>query len=104
MLKTRITVNVTQKHIANGQRNKCSQCPVALAVAERLHLPIPDSRWDNRLGVTDKYVFFYKESIQSDLPVKAMQFVCNFDDRKPVAPFSFWLNVPECLVPVENKL
>ncbi len=82
-----IQVKVTRKHINNGVRRTCSQCPVALAIAEKLNVLTPDvSVAQSRLYVFDKDC-----RVAMNTPDKVRRFIEKFDERQPVRGFTFEL-------------
>ena len=95
-----VTINVTREHIAKGKPFSTRFCPVALAVKE-----IASERMEvetSSVGVvtstfsvyfvhyTEKEVFRY----HIPLPYDAEKFILDFDNRKPVYPFSFDIEIP----------
>jgi hypothetical protein len=81
----KITIDVTQDDIKEGEKASAEFCPIACAV-RRL---FPDSyiRVDDLLEVgpddSDKDSEYY------DLPESALEFIHNFDIGRHVEPFSF---------------
>lgn len=80
-----MTIEVTQEHIAAGERHECGRCPVALAfIAAGFNV-----------SVCPVYVEFYKPGRPGDficrrnLPHEAGLFIYRFDKGEPVAPFTF---------------
>lgn len=87
----KLTVNVTRKHIDEGVIGQHALCPVALALMEQ-HPP-KDGDWfvlgpyvDRNDGAGHKRLA---------LPTAARAFTYNFDRLRPVAPFTFEIEVPE---------
>lgn len=75
-------IKVTQKHIKKGKVASCGECPVALAIKERLQS-------------NDVAVFISSVNINVlpyILTQKAARFVKDFDKGKRVRPFSFNLS------------
>jgi len=84
-----MTINITQDHIANGEKMACRRCPAALAIADAT-------------GIRDVYVngasvgFYlhsHRESV-SMCPGSLATFVRDFDAGYDVEPLSFDLEVP----------
>lgn len=79
----KILVNVTARDIENGEAGVCSMCPIALALKRKglkgWVLPVS-------VMVDGTYVV---------LPENASDFIEMFDNKKPVKPFKFWLEVGE---------
>ena len=81
-----IIINVTADDIVNGIRGKCVSCPVALAISK----------------VFPKYFVVVRNTevhlnhsalVQTiQLPNSAVNFIDDFDNNKPVEPFSFELD------------
>jgi len=83
----RVRVEVTEEDIRRGKRNTCTRCPVARAL--------------RRSGVISPSVYHSRAIFGrngqwwgGDLPQKVTDFICAFDDREPVKPFSFVISVP----------
>lgn len=72
-------ITITKEDIKNG-RQEMYGCPIALAMKRVLQVPVRVFSF----GIftrTKKY----------DIPKKASKFVFNFDTKKDVKPFSFYL-------------
>jgi hypothetical protein len=90
MAKT-IRVEVTAEDIRKGVVGSCDACPVAKAL--------------RRTFRTKSATVYYVRSATPrcsvkkldalPLPLDAAKFAANFDDGKPVSPFSFDLRIPE---------
>lgn len=78
-MKTRI--EVTQEDIEKGKLGECSACPIALAMRRATGKPF-------EVG-TDIYWLGFDLRSERMLPPEAALFVSDFDDKKPVQPFSF---------------
>lgn len=78
----KLTVNVTQTHIDEGERNSPGLCPIALALDEQ-H-PCGGGWRVSMLGARRRGNY---PSLL--LPEKASQFVKDFDAGRPVFPFVF---------------
>jgi hypothetical protein len=76
-------ISVTKKDIQNGIRFEGEACPIALATYRKLK--------PNHISVEDNEIIFYLEDdvINFNLPVKAQEFIENFDDGNKVKPFTF---------------
>jgi hypothetical protein len=81
-----LTVTVTAGDIARGERDDGSRCPIALAAG--------------RAGIADPFAgqaYIGTDEAESDdgcypvydLPAEARQFIGDFDNERPVAPFTF---------------
>ena len=91
---TTVTVTVTAGHITRGTPGSGSGCAIALALLDAFP------------GATDASVgdyagVFYNAGGDLDdrdawalLPGAARHFVRDFDDRQPVGPFTFTLDIP----------
>lgn len=81
----KITVNVTQKHIDEGQRMRCTSCPIALALNEQHPRP---GVW----SVNGLVAAVRGNSWESyALPLLALDFICSFDVGAPVKPLTLEL-------------
>lgn len=76
-------VEVTQRHIDNGNRCDCWDCPIAKALSETLsgHVAV-GSRDVNLPGISGSDV---------PLPPEAIAFIKAYDAGQQVQPFSFEL-------------
>lgn len=84
----RIKIEVTAKHIKQGQPKQCGKCPIALAMEDA--------------GIIDSLVFADQASgrndamgyrMHYDLPRSAQRFVQSFDaGRQTAKPFTFFLS------------
>jgi hypothetical protein len=79
-------ITVTAQHIAEGVRESCVRCPVALAIADAFP-GVP-------FWVGSAHFFLEEEEVEIDLPADAKEFISSFDDSRPVEPFSFTLDYP----------
>lgn len=77
-----ITIEVTQKDINEGKAFQSHQCPVALAISRKMRI----------FGV-DREIVFIDYFEPTPLPDIACKFISDFDEGKPVQPFSFVLTV-----------
>lgn len=83
------TVSVTAGHIANGERNNCMCCPVALAIADTF----PGAGvW---VGGATALIDADGHDTEADLPVEVEEFVLRFDDDGFGDPFTFELDYPK---------
>lgn len=95
-------IEVTQEHIDKGERSNALSCPVALAVREAL-----DAKKENEVAVSFRWITHLKEYrgwrtlfqktqdwISYPSPKKVQEFITDFDNGEPVAPFSFELKQP----------
>lgn len=80
-----ITINVTQEHIARGERHNPKCCAIAQALIEGVNAIDP---W-----VDDDSVLWYDSEqcleMKALLPEDAREFMSMFDDGKTVKPISF---------------
>jgi len=84
------TIKVTAEDIAMGKPKHGGLCPVALAV--RRYLPaVP-------IVVLSKCIQYDADEIEVELPGRVQAFIRNFDESKPVKPFTFRLSCP--LLPI----
>lgn len=86
-MNQKLTVHVTQSHIDRGVRCKCRSCPIALALQEQ------HPRDDEREWATDGNEVFTGYKPVAILPPFARRFVDWFDLGRPVAPFTFELEL-----------
>lgn len=77
-------VKVTQKHIDNGNPTGATSCAISLAIKSRFWFP----RFHE---VITGVCFCYIDKHPYKLPYEAMTFIKNFDNGKPVKPFTFKL-------------
>ena len=104
MTKTTTIINVTAEHIARGKRESCSECPVALAIAEvvREDIWIIVRRWVH-------LSWGYHQSIGHQsigLPVDVVAWICDFDTRlnsPPMPPISFSINIRSDFLRASSK-
>lgn len=90
-----LTVTVTQKHIDKGVRGACAACPIALALTAQHK---DRGRWGVGCGKVWTYDLVDGEARNTrfyELPKPAREFINAFDGNKPVAPFTFELEVGE---------
>lgn len=93
-----VKIQVTQEDINNGIKFKCESCPVALAI-KRLLKP------NVKVLVGDIISFMTNDSSEwKDVvtPERVWDFLVQFDNKRPVQPFSFELDIPEdilCSIP-----
>ena len=91
----RHTIYVTEDHIRRGTKCSPFSCPIALALKEQ----------GPKFGATDGgrvgryHVMLVNPDGTLDLPQdmsrSGCRFIVNFDDGKPVKPFTFALNFPK---------
>lgn len=77
------TIEVTQEDIDNGECADATGCPVGLAIG-RLNIP-------KFYGVSHDAVSIGERRIL--LPPEASSFIKDFDDHKPVSPFTFTIEL-----------
>ncbi len=85
--RRKMTINVTQKHIDAGSRNRCFSCPVAMAIKEAT-----GEEW----AVDGRAAFRTALGAEGvcQLPPEAKRFVLLIDHLGHVEPFSFELDLP----------
>ena len=84
--QNKITVNVTEKHISQGQ-SKVDCCPIALAIKE---LGI------SYVSVNQLKIYFYKDKYHTwDNSKEVINFIKEFDSNIPVKPFTFEMEIKE---------
>lgn len=86
-----LRVNVTKQHISNGKRNGAFDCPVALALKDKL----PGKFQVNSETLAYRSLHNKKWLLTSitTLPKRVQQFISNFDSGKKVQPFEFKITV-----------
>lgn len=88
----KLTVNVTQAHIDEGQKCSCGQCPIALALYEQ-HPPAKDCYWSvctvGTLLWRQLTTVTWKTIAKYSIPREARVFIRRFDVGNPVEPFTF---------------
>jgi hypothetical protein len=91
-----ITIEVTQEDINNGERKDGCKCPVALAfqrAGARGAFSVGYFYvYPKGLTASDSETVSDKIRIARSLPEEVTQFNHDFDDGKPVTPFSFEWN------------
>lgn len=90
-----VQVNVTQEHINKGARRTCSGCPIARALAaligDEYRVSVNGTSFDVTRGARwheNVWAFGYLKRPVAD-------FVEDFDEGRPVGPFSFAVLLPE---------
>lgn len=90
-------IEVTADHIRDGKRTDPCLCPVARAI----DAANPQKWWAMTLvggyGVVDflGYVGGLQRSETRELPEAAREWIRRFDEKDPVEPFAFEMDVPE---------
>ena len=77
-------ITVTQRDIERGSKFHCTRCPVARAIRRKLNC---------RLEVFCTYGLLFNPKQYFKIPSIASIFIKDFDNEKPVRPFSFELKV-----------
>lgn len=77
-------IHVRPHHIAAGKQGSCEACPIALALAEATGR----QGWE----VSDLLAYRWPEAYP--LPDVATRFIHDFDQGRPVRPFSFEVEAP----------
>jgi hypothetical protein len=80
-----LLIKVTQKHINNGIKELCSQCPVALALKDAIPEAIIVKAFEYRLVYLTKNKVCY----QAPSPNSVRDFINRFDASLSVEPFEF---------------
>ena len=85
------TIEVTERHIAEGKTFSFAECPVALAVqeaynADRAHVSSSDISIYS-VGVNKYYSYCFGVA-----PLKVAEWIYAFDTHEDVEPFSFELD------------
>lgn len=75
-------IQVTQKHINEGKRGECFNCPIALALLEAT-----GQQWDVSFHMACSWHY------NLNLPEIAQEFIGRFDYEKTVKPFEFELPI-----------
>jgi hypothetical protein len=82
---TKFVIDVTATDISQGRRGSAYDCPVALAMSRALGLPVLVTGFYFVVLGTSRFVRF-------DIP-RVSLFTFDFDDGRPVQPFSFTVQV-----------
>jgi hypothetical protein len=80
-------INVTAKHIAEGDAESSTTCPIALAISEQV------------IGNPHPYVLcdsiaFGGLGWETEIPEEMQNFIRDFDAGLPVEPIAFPLDIP----------
>lgn len=81
-----LVIEVTADDIRLGKPHDACLCPIARAIARLLGAD------DVAVGLNDMCATFLPGDLaltERDLPVEAARFIADFDDGRPVAPFTF---------------
>lgn len=92
----RVKVEVTASCIKRGKRSDELLCPIALALKGALGR-------GSEASVGAGWITALKNGwalVDQPMPTKTCRFVSRFDDKRPVKPFSFMVNV---LQPKDSK-
>ena len=89
-------IQVTEKHIKNGEPRSCEFCPIALAIKEVLGENVFvnnnfEVNWRSLDAIIDGDLFCHT------LPKEASQFIDMFDDNSKVRPLEFELDLEQYL-------
>lgn len=95
----RLTVNVTQSMIENGETADCEECPVAIAIYRALIDTYPEhaelipfvTGIGTMLRTADGLCAYAADPLE-----QVRDFIRAFDGGKRVEPFSFELEFEEC--------
>lgn len=77
------TITVAQQHINKGIRRYDCGCPIALALIEQCMTP--------QVRVRGMFADIAQHNVK--LPKRAQKFICDFDNERPVKPFTFRVNL-----------
>jgi hypothetical protein len=87
-------VSVTKRDITKGEAGDPQSCPIALAIRRLVKKSVTaDVQGDEGVEFIYKGKFCVRK-----LPVKAKDFIFDFDDLEAVEPFSFNMNIPKELL------
>jgi hypothetical protein len=86
----KVTINVTEEDIKQGEKQHCSRCPVALAL-RRVAKGEP---------AVIGYSIIFSKDIEIETPDDVVEWIMDFDDDDgcDVSPFSFEMDLPEEVV------
>jgi len=83
------TITVTAEHIARGERQSCTRCPIALAIRDAFPGAISFA-----VGGPMVMLWTGGSEREIDLPAEAFKFVNAFDNGRTVEAFTFELDYP----------
>lgn len=86
-----IPVQVTMKDIIHGERNKCSRCPIALALARALGV-VQGKEGVVSVGPSAAAWTVDGKTGRALLPLAAQDFIHEYDRANTVKPFEFTLH------------
>lgn len=90
-----ICVEVDEGCIRAGVRESCENCPVALGL-------VPHVADGVTVSVGEDKIVFYEQFVERShclvTPSAVVQFIEDFDNKEPVSPFSFEMNVPDSVL------
>lgn len=89
---TTLTIEVTQAHIDKGKPCEACDCPVYWAILDAI--PGLDPA-DVAVGPTEVNLAL---DVTASLPENARHWLDVYDDRRPVKPFTFDLDIPASLL------
>ena len=83
-----IKVDITERHIRNGEKHSALSCPIALALTEKGYKYVRVDE-DTAYWIMD----YDGGEIEycADLPLEAENFIIDFDDEDDVKPLSFFI-------------
>lgn len=96
-----VTIEVTQRHIDDGQPMMCGSCPVALAIQEKTGLACVVYGTFIAIGSRVDGNGFYRylaEYFRFDTPKTVAKFIERYDDGLLVKPFKFRLPLTDLKV------
>lgn len=96
-MTTTVTVEVTEKDIAEGEGKDCFRCPVAIAIRRAVGNPVSVGM------VLFKVIGDAGKSFTGRLPECASNLVRSFDAFGEVKPISFPLDIPSEFVKAVQK-
>jgi hypothetical protein len=84
-----VRVEVTQEHIKKAVPGVCGECLIAVAISEAMGEP-----WSVGFTIAYRGKEAFTSGRQAELPRAAVDARVKFDERAPVKPFTFDLEVP----------
>lgn len=89
----KIKINVTQDDIEQGKRNCGNHCAIARAVKREIEELVPYDVTPEIGGLFGDFYVSHVGSFDVKLTRKAAKFIRDFDNGRPVKPFSFTLTI-----------
>lgn len=82
-------IKVTERHIANGERNSPRGCPIALALIDAGYRCVAVAKDSIEFGTDFEYLQVHLSQLESGLEIS--DFIDDFDRGKNVSPILFEL-------------